>query len=244
VRSDDGLVAWCDDRAIAIAGSPPELAREFRFVCLIALTQLLARRGLHLMHGAAVVIDECALLVLGATGTGKSTLAFAAHEEGMPVLADDAVIVRRVDADVHVSGVPRPISVGADVLLDAVDGGRPVPNDVRARTELPSGTLTPTSNPVGAVVVTTGVVDRAAALERMRGPDVLRTVLQASTSLADPTIRPELFSIAGTLARMPAWSLRHGTDPRGAVADAAARLDELVALVRAAWADRSHTTRS
>jgi hypothetical protein len=244
IRSDDGLVASCDERVITIGGDAPALTREFRFVCLIALTHLLAQHGLHLVHGGAVVIDQRAVLVLGGTGTGKSTFAFAAHAQGLPVLADDAVIVRRGDAVVHASGVPRPISVGADVLLDAVHGGRPVPHDVRNRTELPPGTLATTVHPVVAVVVMAGDGARGSGLERMRGRDVLRMILQASASLADPIIRPELFSVAGMLARLPAWSLGHGTDPERAVDDATGRLEELTALVRAEGAEPGHSTPS
>ena len=237
IQSDEGLVARCDDRAIAICGDAPTPAREFRFVCLIALTHLLARHGFHLLHGAAMVVAERTLLVLGGTGTGKSTLAFAAHTRGWPVLADDAVIVRHADGVVHVSGLPRPISVGADVVVDAVGGGRPVPDDLRARTELPPGTLVATTNPVATVVVMAGTDDRGSGIDAMRGPDVLRAVLQASTSLADSTVRPELFALAGALARLPAWSVRNRKDPSRALDDATSRLDDLTRLLCASPVD-------
>ena len=154
------------------------------------------------------------------------------------MLADDAVVVRRVDGIAQASGLPRPISVGADVVVDAIHGGRPVPDDARTRTELPAGTLTTTTNPVAAVLVMTGVDQRGPGMDPMRGPDVLRMVLQASTSLADPTLRPDLFALAGVLARLPTWSVRHGPDPGRALDDATGNLDELAVLLRAARPDR------
>ncbi len=234
IRSEAGLVARCDDGAVAVGGSAPGLAREFRFVCLMALTHLLAGHGLYLLHGGAVVLDGRAVVVLGDTGTGKSTLAYAAHLRAWPVLADDAVLVRLVDGIAQASGLPRPISVGADVVVDAIPGGRPVPDDVRTRTELPAGTLATTTNPVAALLVMTGVDPRGPGIDPMRGPDVLRRVLQASTSLADPARRPELFAMAGALARLPTWSVRHGSDPGRALDDANVNLDALTDRLRGA----------
>lgn len=237
IRSRDGLVARGDDRTILIGGDRPALAREFRFVCLIALTHLLARHGVHLLHGAATVAGGRAVLVLGDTGTGKSTLAFAAHARGWPVLADDAVLVRRAGTAVHAVGLPRPISVAADVVVDAIHGGRPVPDDLRGRTELAPGTLATTTHPVVAVLALLGGDGRGTRLEPMQGAERLRTVLKASASLGDPTVRPELFALAGTIARLPVWSVRHGGDPRRAFDDATAILDELSRALDALRAD-------
>ena len=219
LRCAEGLTARSSADDIVIAGDATALARVFRYVCLIALTHLLAQRGRHMLHGGAVVADGRALLVLGNTGTGKSTLVFGALGLGWPVLADDVVALHRRDGLVHATGLPRPISVPLDVLVDDVAGGRPVPQDVRKRMELPGGTLAKGVHPIAGVLVTSHGSQADAAIQPLDGHETLRLVLRASTSLADPALLPEVFAIAGALARLPAWSYQHGSD-------AALRLDQ------------------
>lgn len=232
VHARDGLTAIATADALVVGGDVPGLAREFRFVALLALSFVLARHDRHLLHGAALLVGDGdgAVVVLGNTGTGKSTLAFAAHRLGWAVLADDAVMVRPAEGGVRVRGVPRPVAVAADVATD-VAGGRPVPEDARDRTELPPGTLAPGEHPVVAVAVTTGSDPAGPGIDPLPGMDVLRAVLQASVSVADAEARPGVFAVAGVLARLPHWSLRHGADPTTALEDATAQLVELARLV-------------
>lgn len=227
VRSDEGLTARCTNDAIVVSGDAPGLAREFRFVALIALAHVLARRGRHLLHGAALVVDDAVLLAVGGTGTGKSTLAYAAHRLGWPVLADDAVLLERRDSRVFARGVPRPIAVAADVVAETIEGGRGVPEDLRLRVELPAGTLAAGEHPVVGVVVTTGGDAQGDAIFPLRGADALRELIRASITFVDVDVRPALFALCGDLARLPAWSLRHGTDATVAVEDATRRLEDL-----------------
>jgi hypothetical protein len=227
IRTEAGLTARSTAEAVVVGGDAPGLAREFRFVALIALAHLLARHDRHLVHGAAVVIGPGALLVVGDTGTGKSTLAFAAHRLGWPVLADDAVLLRRDGGHVYVQGVPRPVAVGADVTSDPVVGGRVVPDDARARTELPAGTLASGEYPVAVVAVTAGRDPAGPTIAALRGASALRMILRASFVLADADVRPALFALGGDLARLPVWSLCHGDDPTTALADATAQLESL-----------------
>ncbi len=59
-----------------------------------ALPLLLAERGEVVLHGSAVDLDG-AVVLLGATGAGKSTIAAAFGRAGRPILADDAAHVGR-----------------------------------------------------------------------------------------------------------------------------------------------------
>lgn len=232
VRTRAGLTLTATTDALVVGGDAAALSREFRFVAIIGLTHLLARHDRHLLHGAAIEIDDALLLVLGASGTGKSTLAFAAHRLGWSVLSDDTVLARRADGGVRVGGVPRPIAVAADVT-DAIAGGRPVPDDYRARTELPAGTLTIGEHPVTHLAVTVGADPRGAGIDPLGGVEALRAVLQASISLVDAEVRPELFALGGALARLPRWSVRHGSDPARALGDATTVLESLRSRVEA-----------
>lgn len=54
---------------------------------------VLYQRGLFVAHASAVVVDASAILFLGASGAGKSSLALALHQQGYPVLTDDLAAI-------------------------------------------------------------------------------------------------------------------------------------------------------
>lgn len=58
------------------------------------LAMILARRGVYLVHGAAMGHSDGAVLVTGYGGSGKSTAALACRSAGMPILGDDYVAIR------------------------------------------------------------------------------------------------------------------------------------------------------
>ena len=68
-----------DDVAAFFIGSP--------------FTALLQQRGLLTLHAAAVATGAGAVLLLGTSGSGKSSLAAALGERGFPLLADDVTAV-------------------------------------------------------------------------------------------------------------------------------------------------------
>jgi len=58
-----------------------------------ALGHALALTGASFLHGAAVIVDELPILLLGAGGSGKSTAAAAAITAGGQVVSDDSLIL-------------------------------------------------------------------------------------------------------------------------------------------------------
>jgi hypothetical protein len=86
--SPDGLRLRC----------APRRARDSdwqRFLIAQVLPFAAAVRGLEVLHAGAVVIGGRALLLLGASGAGKTTLALALTRLGAGFLADDAVALER-----------------------------------------------------------------------------------------------------------------------------------------------------
>ena len=233
LRSTNGLIARVSENEIAVAGDAPALAREFRYVAMIALTHVLASRGRHVLHGGAVVCDDRALLVLGGSGTGKSTLVLAALRSGWSALTDDLVAVQRRDGTVVALGLPRPISVPRDVVVDEFAQGVAVPEDARDRIELPAATLTTSSHAVAGVIVVSRGGHVMASLEPVAAHAALRLILGASASLADPQLLRDVFAIAAAIARLPAWSLQHGSDPSSRLDEASLRLADIRALLGA-----------
>ena len=85
----DGLaVAHVDDAFVADAP-------QFRRTVLEGIVaSLLVARDRFPLHASAVRRDGGAVLFCGASGVGKSTLAYVSHRAGIDVLADDAVRVQ------------------------------------------------------------------------------------------------------------------------------------------------------
>jgi hypothetical protein len=83
----------------------PALVRLFLLGPAAAV--MLHLRGRLVLHGAAAVIGERAVAILGGAGSGKSTLVAALLARGHPFLADDVTVVDADTAPVRVAaGVP------------------------------------------------------------------------------------------------------------------------------------------
>jgi hypothetical protein len=65
------------------------------------------------LHASAVVRDGTALLLHGPSGTGKSTLAYAAARAGLSVLSEDTVFVQ-LDPQLRIWGVPNALHLPPD----------------------------------------------------------------------------------------------------------------------------------
>ncbi|HEY2767347.1 MAG TPA: hypothetical protein VGI76_03775 [Solirubrobacteraceae bacterium] len=87
--SSDGLELLCD----------PDPANEQWATIVVAQALPLAAtlRGLEVLHASGVVLDGRALLITGATGAGKSSLAAALARAGGSLLSDDAVALELRD---------------------------------------------------------------------------------------------------------------------------------------------------
>ncbi len=185
---------------------------------------LLTRLDRQPVHGAAVARDGAGVVLAGASGVGKSTLAYAAWLDGFQVLSDDAVYVQ-LDPAVRVWGMGRPAHLRADTVAwfpeivraplrerPSVDRKRALPVHDDARDE----ELAP---PLMVQRTALCLLERGAGPTRAEAvdPDVLVTRLASSL---DPgfdvfrdTIRPRL----SALARGGAWRLVIGGPPREAI---------------------------
>ena len=191
---------------------------------LFVLARLVLVRGRFLLHGAAARRDEgAAVLVVGPSGSGKSSLVYAAHQAGWLVCADDMVIVDPHEPGVLVQGVSRVPTLPGDVAPDVE--GDALPQDGRDRRELTWFTLDTRPATIEAVVVCghddedgrVTAISTAAALEAL----VPALVLSA---LPDPVTR--WFPVGARLARGPCFELRHSADPLTRLGRAGALLDE------------------
>lgn len=72
----------------------PELLSSY--ILSEALGLILYQRGFFLLHASAVKIGDYAVVIVGAPGAGKSTMAAAFAKYGYPVLADDMVAINNL----------------------------------------------------------------------------------------------------------------------------------------------------
>ncbi len=81
--------------SIAITLAPSAEAAAVRLFLLgSALGGLLQQRGDLVLHGSSILTSAGAVIFLGASGMGKSTLAAGFWQRGYPVLTDDVTVIR------------------------------------------------------------------------------------------------------------------------------------------------------
>ena len=105
---------WRDEELIYVAKQKIELPPAFEwdlYQRLIAIS-----RDNWVLHSAALAIDGGALLLVGPSGGGKSTLSLALLGRQAAYLSDEYAVVKR---DGLVRGVARPISFGIEGLAIA-----------------------------------------------------------------------------------------------------------------------------
>jgi hypothetical protein len=230
-RHSSGLVAVADSTTARISGFAAGLRWPFRRLFHPTLAHLLAHRGRYVLHAAAVVYDDDAILVLGDTGRGKSTVAMAALRAGHEVLGDDLVVLVPLDdGSYELIGVPRPMAVPGDVA--ATGGGSAVAGDPRSRVEIPPATLSTAGYPLRSVVVSDHAARSEATIEPVGSALVMGALLGAFTATRNPVLRSSFFPHASILSRLPAWRLRLVRDADVRLAAAAAALDDVQAFVR------------
>lgn len=91
--------------------SLPDLLGRLEYTLFRAL--LAPYTGMGHLHAAGAVVGEKAVLALGASGAGKSSLALHWAREGIPLLGDDLVLV---DGDSRVMAFPRLLKVDRERL--------------------------------------------------------------------------------------------------------------------------------
>ena len=113
---DDRVLLLCDPatgRATISISHPEEanlwIAAHPMFV--IALFEMLKRRGYFNLHAAGLSVDGGAVLLAGHSGSGKSTLAVALSRAGLELMSDDYVFLTRTPHGLRLLGFPEAIDL-------------------------------------------------------------------------------------------------------------------------------------
>lgn len=83
--------------------------------------QVLAHRGELVLHAAGVAVPSGAILFVGPSGRGKSTLAASLHQRGFALLGDDAMIISTADGEAECSAVYRSLRLFPDSIESLFD---------------------------------------------------------------------------------------------------------------------------
>jgi hypothetical protein len=232
------MVSQAQQRALVVAsedmlGFPYHL----RYELIEFAVFILATRGLGLvpLHGACVGRHGRGLLLLGASGAGKSTVALHSLLNGLEFLSEDAVLVD--PETLLATGVANYLHVKADALRFIEDdatrswiGNAPV---IRRRSgvekfeaDLRQGQGRLASSPLklaGAVFVSSESATDADALLRPLPQDDIAARLHADQPYASG--QPGWLPFQQKLLQMGVHELRRGSHPQGSV-DALLRLLE------------------
>ncbi|MCU1426505.1 MAG: hypothetical protein JWL83_505 [Actinomycetia bacterium] len=197
----------------------------------IPLLELAKRRALYSLHAACVADNGRGLLVAGASGAGKTTLAIALARAGLTFLTDDMVFLSIHDDTIAVLALPDEIDVTDSTVdmfpeLGSLRGATLPPGRPKHSVRLEHLLAVDTAlrcTPKAVVVCDIGV-DDATVVEPMSGasalvalaPNVLLT--EASSSQA------HLDALATLVRAVPCYRVRTGRN----VAAAAALLRQLI----------------
>jgi hypothetical protein len=225
-----GAAERCVQVGTVAAGAGAAVDRALPF----ALSWLLGGLDLWVVHGAALVAPGRArrgvILALGAAGAGKSTTAAAALSSGWSVLGDDLAVVRATESAVDTAGIPRPIALPCDIARPGLT--HPIEGDRRGRQRPVDHEGLPSARgfwPARAVVVVDHGQEEHTMVERLDPATSLRAVLGAHFAAGVPDRVASWFPVAARLARLPAWRLLLGVDPRQRLASTRRALIQVAA---------------
>jgi hypothetical protein len=102
-----------DVRIPAQITTGPLVAGRLADILFTSLAPVLRRRGYYLLHGFAAAHEGRAILLVGRSGSGKTTAGLALLAEGWQYLANDVVVLRRMQDKVIALPAPGGFTVTA-----------------------------------------------------------------------------------------------------------------------------------
>jgi hypothetical protein len=197
--------------AEARVGGDGNCRRAFRQLFPYVVTQLLAPQGRFALHGGAIERGGRAVLVLGGTGAGKSTVVASAMRAGWRPLADDLVVLRASADSLEVCGVAKPVTVERAVAAASGLPFEELDGDVRGRCQL----LVDVERawvPVGGTVVAAHGDVASSSWGPLTSPALTEWLLYSFLSRHDARVRTPYLAVVAATVRRGGLELRHGVD--------------------------------
>lgn len=234
-------ITWCQHRSGQLArvengrlalgpapiGDHDEGWQSTRQLAAEALAAWFGRRHRSLVHAALVSTGERSLIVLGPTGSGKSTVVASGLVAGWAAHADDLVVVRSDGSSLDAWGVPK-VPAFDSAAIDALGiASTPSVGDRRGRSTVSQDVFTDgRTHPFAVVELAHG--DGPTRIEQLDHdvmvPIITRSIFECHHA---GRLAAHIATIA-RLAALPAFRLAIGIDPRRRMAEVATALDDIV----------------
>ncbi|MCK9487722.1 MAG: hypothetical protein M0R73_13695 [Dehalococcoidia bacterium] len=227
VEHMSGLTARVSEGTATVRGDCPDLSLVLRWICQPVLAYLLAPFDRFLLHAGAAGREGSALVLLGQSGSGKSTATYAALCAGWEVLGDDHVVLRRTGKGIEVTGIPKPLSVPGEVAGDLPAGARRM-HDERDRWELPSALIAVGWRQLASAVAVRHADSPEGAIHPTDRLRLLREMIAAFPASGSHEPLTRFLPLAATVSRDAHSELRLGRDPARRVQDAGRLLGRIL----------------
>lgn len=206
------------------------------FVADQVVPRLLAHQGYLVLHAGAIEQRDGAILLVGASGLGKSTLSSSFTNAGWPLLGDDAIVISTPGSRPHAQAVYRSLRLLPDsitALSPPMYSATPMADYSRKqRLDVPSGPESPL--PVRATfILAPPRADSLIELRQLSIANACMTYIENSFALdpSDTARARDRMEQASALARqVPAFELSYPRDYSRLPEVRQAILDQVAAL--------------
>ena len=206
---------WCLVSTQALAERP-----WFQWFFLEAMAYLLlAQRDTVPVHAACVANEGRGVLLCGASGMGKTSIAFACAQAGWTYISDDATMLLQGSRMREALGKPnrfrfRPAAL--DLFRELQGCGSSVRTNGKPTVEVPSGAFPGISTAsrcrIHAIVFLNRLEDSSSALQPLSVSEALDRLARETPDYGDPARARHLETLQN-LATAPAWELRYANFP-------------------------------
>lgn len=173
---------------------------------------LLRARGRYLVHASGVVSPEGrAWMLLGDSGCGKSTLAYSLARQGWQVLGDDGVIVEPDDTGVAAHPWRAPLRVSHELAASFPElASLPIADERDPRRRVWAPAATSRRARLAGLLVLELAHGAGGALPITQGAALSALIRQSPWVALHDAVSRSHFAALASVARVPAWRLRHG----------------------------------
>src|SRR5437588_1834229 len=192
MKDESGVIGRADRESLVVGGDAPVLRSSFRRLFHVGMAHTLGYHARFVLHGGAMLgAGEGALLVLGGSRAGKSSLIAVGLHCGWPAICDDMMVLREGPTNLLVAGIPRPMTVPSELARELGITARQVARG-RPRAELPRGQLRAGWWPVIGIVLAGHGSTEGGGLRTLGALEVLPALVGAVIPSPDPRLFPPL----------------------------------------------------
>ncbi len=219
-----GVSARSDRNEIEVGGEG-HLGRAFRRIFLPAIAHMLGHRDRWVLHGGLISTGGRGVLILGATGRGKSTLVGAAWRAGWSAHGDDLTVLRSGSEGIEACALPRPPAIPVEAVPPGFVHVGTI--DARRRVEIDPSALASGWVPLRAVILLEHGVDTEVRVTPVPLSQIIQALLGSFPSASNPALCRPYLRVAAAAASLPRWVFRHSPDARSRVEAACRMLDDV-----------------